>query len=265
MTDEDVATVEGWLGKRKPTFPIVILDGKLEAQLGVRAFPTAAVISPEGRIVYVDRTAGNEHGSAESALKAALKEAEKGSVWPKDVQEAVQLAVSGKKAEAYAELAELRASGSEDVKPAAEKVATWIEGEAAAALEQARKDAEAGLVLRAVQGAEQYAKAKTPLPASADAAKLLAELEAMPAFKDELKAGEMFAEGQALEQELEYTKACEAYKKLLKRYGETKAAGPAKAAAQRLIDEGMPGYAKACQACQTGRRACAKHAEVVKL
>ena len=53
MTDESPDLVDKWVKQYKPSYPIVILkSGKFEDFLGVKFFPTAAVIAPDGKLLY---------------------------------------------------------------------------------------------------------------------------------------------------------------------------------------------------------------------
>ena len=82
MTDEETKLVDEFVGKRKPTYPIVILKGNaLETALGVAHFPFNGVIDTEGKLVY----AGD---SPESTLGKVMKNAKPGSPWPKKLVKA---------------------------------------------------------------------------------------------------------------------------------------------------------------------------------
>ena len=105
MTDEAADVVDKWFAKQKKTgYPIVILDGALEKALGVPHFPYSGVIDPDGNISY----AGN---SPESALKAAMKKAKGGSMWPKKLVPAATNLRNGKLAAAWGDLQTLKAAG----------------------------------------------------------------------------------------------------------------------------------------------------------
>jgi len=226
----------------------------------VKGFPTKGVIAPDGTLVYAGY-------SAESALSDAMADASKSPLWPKKVNKVAELASGGQKGKAYAELRGLLGKGglADDEQKAADKLLAWLEGEAQDALDNARKSYAEGHVYEAVLATRPYAAAKPPFPVTEDAASFLAELEALPSFKGEMKGGELFAEGKDLELSREYLDAFDAYKKIVKKYGDAKIAEVAREAAEDLMARGMPGYEKACPSCMDHKRACDKHLEAVRL
>jgi hypothetical protein len=245
----------------KPTFPIAITGNKgFDDALGVKAFPTHAVIAPDGTLAYSGH-------SAESALSDALGDAKKGSIFPKKLDKANKLIKQGDFAQSYAEVRKLVDAGGLDgeLDGWAKRFQAFLEGRSAAALEQAKKLSEQGRIFEAHAELGGYAAAIPAFPNAEDVKKLLAELEQIPTFKDEMKAGPKFLEAQALERDYEFTAAVDAYKKLYKKYGEAKIAAVARARAEELIAQGMPGYQQACEGCTQAKKACAKHKEDVKL
>ena len=88
--------------------------------------------------------------------------------------------------------------------------------------------------------------------------KVVESIQADPANGRLLIAEELEGEG-------EFTKAFEQYKTVVKTCADAKIVVPARAAAERLIKDGMPGFKKACNSCRSAKRACAKHKEEMKL
>ena len=151
----------------------------------------------------------------------------------------------------------------EDHKKAVE-IRAYLEGLAANSLAEGRTLLEQGFAHRALEGTADFRGAKPPFPSEADIQKLVEEIEALPSFKNEVKGGEIFAEAEELEGEGEFTKAFEQYKTVVKTCADAKIVVPARAAAERLIKDGMPGFKKACNSCRSAKRACAKHKEEMK-
>jgi hypothetical protein len=261
VTDEAVELVDEFVARYKPTFPIAITGNKgFDDALGVKGFPTHAVIDPDGTLAYAGY-------SAESALSDALGGASKGSIFPKKLDKASKLIKQGSFALSYAEVRKLVDAGGldDELDLWAKRFQTFLEGRSATAVAEAKKLMEKGRIFEAHAEVKGYADAAPAFPNAEDVKKLLAELEAIPTFADEMKAGPKYLEAQALEREHDYSGAVDAYKKLYKKYGETKIAAAARARAEELIAEGMPGFQAACETCGKAKRACAKHKEAVKL
>ena len=59
-------------------YPIAILNGELEKQLGVPGYPWSGILDPDGNLIY----AGSA-GAYDAPLKKGMKVAKPGSIWPK--------------------------------------------------------------------------------------------------------------------------------------------------------------------------------------
>jgi hypothetical protein len=264
VTDEEPELVEKWILKSKAAYPIVILENRdFESFLNVKGFPTAAVIGPEGTLDWVGSA-----GATSGPVSKALSGAKKGSIWPKKLSKVAKLMGAGDYAKSYAEIRKLVEGGKlaegEELEMG-RMFQAYLEDQAAAGLAAGRAAQEAGRVYEAVQAVERFVAAKPAFPATADCKALLAELKAMPTFKKEMKGGAMMKEAAALVGEREYTEAVELYLKVMKSCKGAQVADLARAEAQSLVDEGMPGYKGTCDACMRARKACSKHHEDVKL
>jgi hypothetical protein len=261
VTDEEPGLVEKWLKTSKAEYPIVILkdDGAFENALGVKGFPTGAVIDPSGALAF----AGSAH-ETESPLGKAMGQAKPGSILPKKLSAIGKLLRARDLAKAYGELKKLAGLAGDEQKWA-EKLTGYLEKEASAALADAKSLAEGGRVYDAVQRVSPFAKASTPFPTTADSAAFLKGLEADAAFKKEMAGGPDFAKAKALEDEGEYSEAVRSYSALSKKLASTKIGAAAKARAEELVNEGMPGFKGVCETCRKGKRACEKHKEEIKV
>lgn len=263
MTDEEVAVVDKWFDKARASYPIAILKGgKFENFLGVKRFPWGAVVAPDGTLAF----SGSAHETS-SPLSAAMAKAEKGPLWPKKLDKAAKLLSSDQLGPAYAEVLALQASGklADDEAAAATLFKDYLEGRASGALAKARGDAERGFVYGAVKGIAPFAAATPAFPVTEQAQTFQKELEALPTYAQEMKAGPLFLEAQTLEGDGKYTEAFEAYKGLTKKFADAKVAALARQQAQALIDGGKPGMNSSCEECYGAGKACAKHAEQVSL
>lgn len=245
----------------KPTYPIAITGGAFERQINVPHFPFSAVIGPDGSIAYAGNTGGGE-----KILDEALARSKKEPLWPKSLAKIAKL-MRGDPLKAYAELRKLVDGGkvAEADKPYTDTFVAYLEDQARAALDDARAQKENGHVLKAVRAIERYARAVPAFPSTAESADLLKELQAAPDFKKELAGGEAYLEGEQLEKEKEYLDAFDAYKSVAKKFAGTRIGENARAQAERIRSDGLPGFAKACEDCYRGKRACGKHKVDVKL
>ena len=263
VTDEAPSLLDKWVADKKPTYPIVSLkSGEFEQFLQVKGFPTAAVIDPDGTVSF----AGSA-GMTAGPLGDAMSKAKKGPLWPKCLDKVTKHLSKGAVDKGYAELVKLIEGGkvSEEDQTAVDLFKTYLESKAADALAKAVEFKERGFVYLAVTEVDVYAKSKTAFPASAEAAKLIEELSALPDFKKEMKGGEALAEFQALADDQEYLEAAKGYRDVYKKYKGTRISELAKAAAQVLIQDGMVGYKATCPTCRAAKKACQKHHEDLKL
>ena len=263
MTDEPPALVDKWVSKVKPTYPVVSLKtGEFERFLGVRFFPTAAVIAPDGKLAYTGSA-----GAVSGPLGDAMRGARKGSMYPKVLAKATKYLRADELDKSYGELLKVIEGGkvSEGDRPMVELFRSYLEGVAQTALEEGTKLEETGRIHAAVGRVERFARAKSAFPASESCRALLSQLEALPNFKKEMKGGERFLEGQEEEEAGEFLDAFKTYKAVMKKYAGTRIAEVARGEAQRLLQDGKPGYQGHCMSCKKGRRACDKHRAKVTL
>jgi hypothetical protein len=267
VTDEELSIVDPWIKKAKPGYPIVaVKGGEFDAALKVDAFPCQAVIDTDGKLVYSDGF--GRTGSPDGALSAAMAKATKGSVWPKKFATTSELIGSGALDKSYAEFKKQLAGAADfsaDEKAAATKLQTYLEAAAVEAQTEAKTLFDGGRIYDAHKRLEMFAKATPAFPATPDCAKLTAEIEAVPEYKNEMKAGEQFLAAQDLERAQSYSDAFKAYKAIVKTLATTKMAAIAKDKAEDLNKRGMLGYVPACEKCMAAKKACEKHAEKGKL
>jgi hypothetical protein len=218
------------------------------------------VIDGEGNIVY----AGD---SPESALAKAMKVAKAGPMWPKKLAKAATFLRANKLGEAWSEIEALKAAGKLDERETQvlERFSKYIADASTGAVKAASELLKADLVYQAVQKLEGIAQVNPELPATKDANTLLAEMQALPRFDDEIKGGSTYATGLVKEDDCDYVGAVTTYRDLAKKFDGTKIAGVAMKRAQELVQQGMPGYAQACEKCMKAKKACEKHPKTIDL
>ena len=102
-------------------------------------------------------------------------------------------------------------------------------------------------------------------PNKAEVQSFLSEMKAADGFSAEMKGGKIFEEVKELTAEWEYTKAVNRYRQIYSKYPDSRIAVHARAAAEEIVAEKLPGIKMTCDKCSRKRRACSKHAEKVKL
>jgi len=264
VTDEKESLVDAWVKKHKPTFPIAILaDDSFEKAIGVKGFPTVAVIEPGSKLAYAGYL-----GKEKEPLKQAIAASDQKPLFPERLDETRRLLQEGTLTEAY--VAAIKANGFEDHD---ESQAVWtrafrkyVEDKAAELLTKANKAVEDGVIYRAVDLATPIAESKVAFPATPKAKELLASLSALETYKDELKGGAAFEKAAEKEREGDYFDAAKAYLKISKKrsWADTKIAQAALARAKKLAEEGRLGYRASCNNCRSAKRACAKHEKTLR-
>jgi hypothetical protein len=261
VTDEEPEVVEAWLARAKPKYPIARTKGEFEDQINVPHFPYSAVIGPDGNITY----AGNA-GGGESKIDEGLKDSKKEALWPKTLAKVTKL-MQGDPVKAYGELKKMLAEAkvAEADKGHVDAFVAYLETRAQGALTAAKAAYEQGYVLKALREVEAYSAADPPFPSTADSLALVKELQALPNFKKEVSGGESYLEAERFEKDYEFLEAFEGYKSVYKKFGGTKIADIARADAERILKDGLPGFFRLCEDCVTTKRACEKHFKDVKL
>ena len=165
VTDEPPELVDAWIAANRPSYPVVSLaDRAFETFLNVRFFPTAAVIGPDGKLLY-----SGSASTVQGALAKAMADAEKGGLYGKRLRKVVELMREGELARSYAELRELverdKLKDDESRRQAGE-LRTHLEASAADALARARAFEEEGWIYRAFLAIDGIAGADPPFPAT---------------------------------------------------------------------------------------------------
>ena len=235
VTDEPPALVDHWVETVKPIYPIVSMEnGELEEFLGVKFFPTGAVVTPEGTLLY-----SGSAGGTSGPLDEALDDAAKGALLPKAFSKVQKKIDAGDRSGAYAELVKLldapKSKLDEAEQATGRRWRTWIEDTTNAELAEAKLKLEEGWVYKAWVPAEPLAESKVEFPATPDARALLEQLEEVEEFKDEMKGGEMYAEAAALSRSKNTREdALELLDKIAKKYADRKIGAHAAKAAEDL-------------------------------
>ena len=254
VTNEPLDVVTEWVRLRKPTFPIAVVTGtKFDVALGVKAFPSGAVIDPTGKIAYT----GFEPASA--AAKAQ-SQAVKGSIWPPVFAKAIERLRARDLGSSFSELARL---GASDLSPreasARERLSQYVQSEASDALSRARESAARGEIRAAVRAIESIASADPPLSATAAAAAFSKELRAMPNFDAEMEGGALYASAVAAAEAKLFLDAVNAFRAIVQKFPGSKIAELAARSGRAIVEKGLPGSDTECLRCKASRRACKQH------
>ncbi len=261
VTDEPLELVESWIAEVGATHPIVVMpEGQLEKVIGVEYFPTSAVFY--GREMQWKGSAGE----AASRLEPVQKMASKEPVYPKKLAKVIKSMKKGMPSNALQDLRKIAGKlEGRDASWAARLDAFLVESSAKAFAASAAA-IEAGYWARGVELAQPYLGKSSPFPRAAETQAQLDMLKSEALYSKEMAGGALFQKAQDLEKAQEYLDAFKVYKSILKKSAGCKIAEHAQEAAQRLIEEGKPGFKPSCPNCRRNKgRACSKHLEKVKL
>lgn len=262
VSSEPPEAVAPWIRQHKPTYPIVSLKGEeFEKALGARGdyFPITAVIDPEGSLTFSN---GLIQGTVESKLAEALDKAKKGSIWPKKLDKVLAHIEAGLPDKAYAEATKLSgAQLAEADRAAVDKLKRFLEADARDREQEARKLLDSGRVYEAHLLAEPIAKSSPAFPNAKEAQDLVLGIEAIPSFKNEVKAGQLFVEAFELEMAQDLQKAVELYREIAKKHDKLKIAIAIQSRLDDLKKRDMLIYVRDCESCIAAKKACARHAE----
>ncbi|MGB0954128.1 MAG: hypothetical protein ACPG31_12980 [Planctomycetota bacterium] len=261
MTDEPLELVEPWAKKVGATHPIVILPGKeLEKVIGVSGFPTSAVFLDKEKVWK-----GHPSG-ASGPLADAHKKARKDSIYPKKLSKVIKSLDKGQKVKALADLQALMLKLEGEDLAWAGRLEAYLLDKSAKDFAESEELIAKGYWHKGVSLAKPYLGKGSTYPMAEEKVARLAELEKDPLYKKEMAGGELYAEGQKLESEQEYSDAFKAYKAAMKKGSGSQIATHAHDAAAKLIEDRRPGYKPSCQTCKRNKgSACSKHLEKVKL
>ena len=261
MTDEPIELVEPWIEANGVTHPVVILsDGQLERVIGVEYFPTGAVFY--GKELQWKGSAGGTG----AMLGEIQKKARKDSVYPKKLGKVVKSMNKGDQVKALVDLHKIMAKLDGRDAAWAGRLENFLLDSSAKAFQASAGAIEAGFWHQGVQLAQPYLGKKSPYPRVAETTMQLEDLKSKSLYSKEMSGGALYLKAQDLEQSREYSEAVKVYKSILKKSKDTQIAGHARLAAQKLIDEGRPGYKASCDPCRRNKgAACSKHREKVKL
>ncbi len=219
VTDEPAEVVDQFVATYQPTYPIVITkDNSFERHLGVKSFPTAAVIDTKGDISWLG------HFGFEGAVKNAQKGADRSPLWPEPFAKAEKKLNDHDMAGAYAEVSKTIEKKPLDDEEAAfgARAKTWLESEASTAFTRAKALVAAGSVYMAMTKLEPYVDGDAPFPEHQEMVTFLEEQRSRDGFKDEMKAGGMLVEANDLARNKRTVKdAIEMFEEIVRTYAGT--------------------------------------------
>ncbi len=261
MTDEPIDLVAPWVEKNKVTHPVVILpDGKLEAVIGVKGFPTSAVF------MGTEKKWTGHPGSSNGPLNSAAKKARKDAIYPKKLSKVFKLWDQKQPVGALTELKKVMPKLAEGDAAWAQRMEKFMLETCAKDFDAADKAIAEGYWYRGVEIASPYLAKGSVYPAVDEIAAKLATLAEDDLYKAEMAGGKEFAKAEQLVKAMDFIGAVKAYKSAVKKGGDGKIAAHALAAGQELINNRNPGFKPTCPKCKYKKKsACAKHYKEMKM
>jgi hypothetical protein len=218
VTDEGWALVEKVVEGKGMRYPVARIKATVDRTYGVSGFPSAALVGPDGRVVWKGHPGSLPEGTIREALEGALYVAPLGE----DFGKIDKLLAKREYGEAWEEIVdELEDAPEHEALLAARDrivaLADRLAARAAAAVEAGRP----GPAWADYVALEERFEGLPQAEAAEDARKALekdkATTEAVDAWEDLLKADEVQAEG-------DFEKAAKRYERIVKKYEGTEAA-----------------------------------------
>jgi len=259
VTDEDKDTVDPWVEKNKPEYPIWIEDsGASAAAFKVTGIPHAFLIDADGKVVWDGHPAGLKDSRIEAVLANAVAPFARLTDQLAPVQELLDQQLRGK---AIAQLLLLEQSGKLDERAA--KIAVIqrqrLERQAAAMFDEVKRLRDKHKLLDPIVLLQQITVLYDGGPPATEAQKLLKEIgNKDAATKREVEAALPLARARTFEGQKKYDEAYVQYKAVLI-YSHTEAETKARLALNELERKGLRGFKADCPDCLKGGKACKKH------
>ncbi|MBL8843785.1 MAG: redoxin family protein [Planctomycetes bacterium] len=259
VSDETHELIDEYVKKHAITFPIARIDEKagFEEAIGVQGFPTAALIGPDGKLIWTGHPA-----EADSYVEKAAKSSKMTPLLPAACAAAEKLLNEGKSGLAWVELEKLAAGGTlqgDDAKAVTDLIA-YFERDAGGLWKSAEAALAAKDYLKAAAACERLVAYAGKEPGDNGKAKL-AELRADPALVKEIDGGKQNAAAAELEKELEFKEAMKLYKQVVAKYAGSEAAKAAQKRLDVIKDDDLLKMDKNCELCRAGNRPCSRHAK----
>lgn len=259
VSDEDVDLIDKYVADKGVEYPIAHLSSDaFEKAIGVEGFPHSAILDPKGELAWSGHPASSDgplgthiKGSKRTELlPKALASVEK----LLDKEDFSGAHGELKKLSEAGGLAQAETAAANGLLQYLEAQADRLWKKGAAALE-------AGDYYGASNAFTRLVGEYKGIGPAGDAAAKLDEFKKDAAVGEEIKAGAKLAEVDALKQAHDYDKAYKAYRSVAAKFKGTKAADRANGAADELKANGMLGFDANCSACQQAHKACERHAK----
>lgn len=221
VTDEPRSKVDAWIESTGQTSPILIEESSSMRDFGFNAFPSAALIGPDGEVLY----AGSPGGINEQLIEQHLGSVRLMPELPDSLSDVAKAYGKNSYDDAIKKLERhLAGERLEDADRAvAQEFLDGVLADGKSGIATAKKLADGGDPYASWKRLEKLVDAYGKHDIGVEAAKAQDALENDDAAKDELKAGEKWAKLTSKLSDLSKKKAIKALESFVKKYGETKA------------------------------------------
>ena len=229
VTDEDRSKVDAWIESTGQTSPILIEESSSMQKFGFTGFPSAALIGPDGEVLY----AGSPSGVTEQLIEEHLASVRLMPNLPDSLSDVAKAYGKNSYDDAIKKL-EKHLAGErleEADRAVAKEFLDGMLADGKSGIATAKKLSERGDPYAAWKRLDKLVEAYGKHEIGVEAAKAQEAIENDDAAEDELKAGEKWAKLTKKLSDLSKKKAVKALESFVKKYGETKAGA---AASKRL-------------------------------
>lgn len=251
VSDEEYDLIDKYVADKGVEFPVARLaSGAFEEAIGVKGFPTSAIIDPSGEIVWSGHPA-----QADGPLGSHVKRSKRTPLLPASLSHVEKLLDKEDYAAAYRELKQLRDELAQEDAADADALIGYIESQAERLWTKGAGYEEHGDYYTAYLAYSELADRFEGVGRFEEARAKVEAFEADDEIARELKGGAHFAKALEQEEKGDFDKAYKTYKTIASRYKGLRVAGRA---AVRMSE--LKGFDKNCSSCRQGNKACPRHA-----
>lgn len=260
VSDETQELLDKYMADHDISYAVARLEkSEFESAIGVSGFPTAAIISPDGELVWTGHPA-----SSDGELSKWAKLSKRTALLPEELSDVEKLLDKEDNGKAYQELLALQQAGklSEEAASLAATLVLYLENQVKSLWKQGQNAEAAGNYYTALLAYEKLTEKYPGVGEHAAGAVEKVTLFSKDAdIKKLVTAGKKLVQAEELEEEYDYEAAYRLYKSIASKYEGTPTGEAAEAKASQIKDGGLLGFSPHCNNCRQARRACKSHAK----
>ncbi len=256
ISDEPKGTIEPWLKQKGAAYAVAVDGGGTSAKYGVSGIPDSFLIGPDGKVVWQGHPGNVTEKEIEAVLqKVCVRFEYVFTAKFKAIEAKVRKKDFGGAAADLAKMADLSGNDAAEAK----RIGDDLEGYAKDKQTQAEEAAKAREYAEAVELLTELGRQFKGHAVGTAADEKVKGWKADAGIQKELKAGQMFAQGGALEEKFQFAQAAGLYAQITKAHAGTRAAEKAQESLDRIQKEALLKFDPGCGNCKKAGKTCSKH------